>query len=397
MHTSKNLHQLKQFLKPYKELWQYEILAHHPNRYSDEIESWGQSLASLTSKDLIQIYQGHTHPNIPQELNQLLATKNDLIQIPFIHEYTHKNSELFGVSKKKQHELTQIKAFLQKQIQPNEFKQFHEYACGKAATGMAIGKHFPNVKFFGFDIDSQFKTKSRDLFQLNKTQHLFEFHQADLFQLPVKINPNSFNFGLHTCGDLSFHLIQLAGAQKQKYFLNFGCCHHKIYHQKLYDQDGEKFSTEALHLANFSMHPMTEASLSYKYHVKKYRYIFEFYLKDVLDYQKPIILKSSRPSLYRGTFYNYCIKHWKKLGIKEDINQHQDALNLYIENPNVIKKFHRLFYLGFIREIFARPLELIINLEKVKLLENLGYQTQLMQFFNPQISQRNLGIWSKKV
>jgi hypothetical protein len=53
------------------------------------------------------------------------------------------------------------------------------------------------------------------------------------------------------------------------------------------------------------------------------------------------------------------------------------------------------FVINVVRNVFARPLEVILLLDRVLWMEEQGHAVELLAFFDHSISPRNLGLFAE--
>jgi hypothetical protein len=388
--------QLEDFLAPYFTFWSEEILNSYPKDFDEETLALVAPLKTLDDQSLIKLYQGKMMPQLGQEWINLLKDRASLIKLPiFYPDETFQSLPHFsGISDKKYIELNAIIPFMHNRL-THELKnnEFLEFACGKGLTSFGLKQLDQNIHCHGIDWDPEMPKRSAYLHQINHQTPTFEISIADLMQsVPKKVQkPRVVNYGLHTCGDLGFRLMDWAIEYQHQVYFNLQCCFHKCTYYQIPFQE-TYLTNEALHLANFSLHPMSLKSLHYKKRVKRYRYLFEMFLKDELGRHKPLILKSSTPTIYQHSFIDYAQIQWKRIHDLSHISfsSIKSRLEGYYQSQQHVERFELMFLAGFLREQFARPLEVFIALHKALCLKKQNFEVELIELFPHQHSARNI-------
>ena len=278
------------------------------------------------------------------------------------------------VSAKKRHEISKIISFLEKK---KRRKHSYDFAGGVGHLTRLLRKHL-NTKCTCLDQDKILIQKAQE--QTKDPESYLQFSITPNFSFPVK--KDSLILALHCCGSLTDHIIDFYKKQKGDYsILSLGCCFHKINRHPL-------FSSQARTLAAHSHKITTSNDLEARERVKKFRYCFEFLLKDEYGVSKTSTLKSSLPGLYRHDFSKYATYQLERLELKD---KHSDkALNSFYNEPKRQKEITRLIHLGYVRLALGRPIELSIALERGIAL---GPETQVLELFERSISPRNIAIY----
>lgn len=348
---SQRLVDISIFLKTTSFFWEKELLHQNTEKISPEFQTFLREEASERIKALT---------SFPKYIGEA-----SIKAYPFLKE-------------KKAHELSRITAFLKNHYKSEYPLQLLDLCGGMGHLSLALSQHFPQMKSHTIDYDSKLISKGR---KINQNPNIY-FQNNNLRQLKVK-DSTDLVIGLHTCGDLAEHALKCFHCSQSKSFLSWGCCYHKIptaYYSPISEQGKTYlplFDKYPLTLAAKSYKPQTTENINRRVRVKTYRYALELFLG------KKLRTGPLSPNIYQGSFSDYLQKVCPEISQKE-------ALKFFNENKNHIQK---LISLGFKRDLWGRVIETSIILDRALFLEEKGYYPEILEFFSPEISPRNLGIW----
>jgi hypothetical protein len=232
-----------------------------------------------------------------------------------------------------------------------------------------------------------------------------EYHNikvsADELRFVSLLDSSTLTLGLHTCGNLANDQVKASAKANARALINLGCCYHKLVPETqnisaFVQSQSDKFiiSQFALTLASRAHRKMEEKDYDLKEKVKMYRYSIHFLLHDEYGIKKIATLGNSNPKLYDEPFSVYALDNLKRIGI--DIKHSAEELDAYYNDPSRQKLISRMLVAGLIRNAFGRLLELYIQLDRVIYLEEMGYETKLLEVFEEPVSPRNIAIVATK-
>lgn len=390
---------LKTFLHKHITLLEREPLEFYPNSLPTPYDKWIQQIENLKEEDLLQLecYQDTDAlkglQNVDEELLAYFENIKELSSVPGLGDNTIElDSKLQrGMPHKKRHEITCIKSFLSSPANTKTYTSFLDIGSGKGHLSMAL-LYDKEGKSTCVDMDEKLQTAGKA--KLN--QYLPQLRERIKY-VPMRFeytskldqDENSLILGLHCCGDLSVDLIKyhMQGSQD---LLSFGCCYHKskIFNlSKLSQFDPIHPSFQALTLATRSNRILDGESLKRRTRVKVYRYILHMILTDHLD-ENFSALGSAHHSDYGRSFPEYCEKHAPRVLGLELESLYEKYIRSYLLKQYLLSET--------IRSPLGRLLELYILIDRALFLEERGLVVELKSFFAPDLSPRNIGIFSKQ-
>jgi Methyltransferase domain len=210
---------------------------------------------------------------------------------------------------------------------------------------------------------------------------------------------NAFFLGLHTCGPLANTLIKQCLHHQSLGLMNFGCCYHKLnphtdfplseYYQKEFPSF--RYTLETFTLATRAHGPISKDQYLTKKQVKYFRYALHFFLHHQLGVTDQYIVGENAVKDYWGNFSDYAHKKLIELNLPSPgLEVLESFYQKELEKPLI----HRLYLANLIRWQLGRGLEIFLLLDRLMLLSESGYETQLISLFEEEQSPRNLAIIS---
>ena len=129
--------------------------------------------------------------------------------------------------------------------------------------------------------------------------------------------------------------------------------------------------------------------------MKFFRYAIHFLLHDEYGLKKLVTLGNSNPKLYDESFGTYVLEQFRRINLTP--KHTLEELDAYFANHERQEFIWKMLAAGLIRNAFGRLLELYILLDRVIYLEEQGYTTNLFEFFDEELSPRNLGIVAHQI
>ncbi len=401
----KHFESIVSFLKQFQKILREEPLQNFPNHKNDYPESWMNYLLELSNEDFFQI-TGELNANKIQlkELKDFHFSIRELKSLPrrkLSPSPKLPGLRLEGITAKKLHEIAQITNFLQVQWPKGKLV---DVCSGKGHLSYFLAHEYDR-KTLNIDIDSELQVSGDErnekyLKPLKKKENVL-FKTLNLEELNSKVLEGyDYSLGLHTCGGLATHHLENSTQSNLKGVLNFGCCYHKMtpshYH---ISGPGKKAALidhkYSLTLATRSHAPIKKSVYDMNFRVKQYRYIFQFFLREKLSYPMDTILKSSKTSLYKGEFSHYAKEQLKRLNIKKDFSDQE--LNNFYNRPLHHQWVKEILATSAIRNLLGRLIEIYLLYDRAFYLNEKGYETNLVEFFDEELSPRNIGIIAEKV
>ncbi|MGF1742096.1 SAM-dependent methyltransferase [Vibrio profundum] len=225
------------------------------------------------------------------------------------------------------------------------------------------------------------------------------FVQGDAFapQAVDSLNTNQHAVALHACGDLHVSLIQMAVRQGLPAVTIAPCCYHLIrcdHYQPLSQQAQQS----TLLLSKDDLRIPLQETVTGGARVKRHRQLemvyrlgFDSLLKHALHYEYYLPIPSIKKSMLAEGFENFCdwAANEKGLTLPSVDFTHYEKLG--------IERFDVMERLSLIQDLFKRPLELWLTLDKAIFLSEHNYQVHLSTFCDRQVSPRNILIHASLV
>jgi len=410
MNLRQRLKEIIDFLKPYQNIWQNEIMLLYPNDLTDYPSPWlsdllrfdhPMDLLKLERKEVMELIEEPTLRNFYQRRSELIEipesqTLPPMPETPFTFLY---------MIPKKQHEIRQLAPQVHALYQSHKIDKIVDIGGGIGLLAQTLVNEY-NLKVCSLDLDAKMQ------------QTGFERHQKNAKHAPnyveyknLKIDPKSSEFlsvleknfmtvGLHTCGSLASEQMKASVSKKIKSIVNFGCCYHKI--ENFEDQSLSEFTKNdgplllsrfALTLASRAHLKLHDDDFELKLRVKYFRYAIHFLLCDHLNTTEMMTLGNSKKELYFGDFGTYAMEQLRRLNLDKDFTK--ESLNEFYHQERIQKLINRMLKAGIIRDSFGRLLELYLLLDRAVYLEENGYEVRIEQCFDEIISPRNIGIFSQ--
>ncbi len=209
--------------------------------------------------------------------------------------------------------------------------------------------------------------------------------------------------GLHTCGKLAVDIIKVGAKKQTPVIVNFGCCYQKLdvsnELQNISDfargNDTILMNTYALTLSCRAHKKMNDKDYSFKLKVKLFRYAIHILLHDHYDMKEVLTLGNSHRKLYDGPFSDYAKEQFSRLNLP--LRHTAEELNNFFANPALLKTIREMLAAGLIRNALGRVLEVYLLLDRAIFLEERGYKVSVEEFFDEELSPRNIGITAELV
>lgn len=408
MNFQTRMRRIYDFLKPYQNIWQNEIMLLYPQCFDSFPTDWLDEISQIsdTSK-LLQLekkyYQGIIkHPSLIHFYQEI----EELCQFPQAHSPSLLPEDKYTwirVIPKKQHEIKKLAPIINDYYQTYEIEKIIDIGGGIGLLSQTLAKYY-QLNIISLDMDSQLQETGRLRFQkYGGGQQGLNFKQVKVStgepNFLAELTPQRMTMGLHTCGTLAVDQIKASAEGRLKAIINLGCCYLKL-SDKGDDQNISKFAKSfpsplvlnpfALTLACGAHRKVSLESVSFKRQVKSYRYSLHILLADY--YQRPqlTIFGNSSGKDYDGTFSDYVRTQFQKVSIELQHNE-EELEAFYQEKLPVVK---RMYAAGFIRDALSRLLEVYLLLDRALYLQEMGYEVDILETFDEDISPRNLGIFA---
>jgi SAM-dependent methyltransferase len=412
VNLKERFNQITSSLIPHVDIWENEILLQYPHSLAPYREDWLDFLDQADENLLFSLEKKDFHHlDIPKDLKKHWLEMEELTRLPeFNREITSHPFDAFAFLKikpKKEHEIKILSKAVDQLMRENQLEQVVDIGGGIGYLAQSIANYyFYPVTSIDMDPILQNTGRQRNLKNQKKGSHLVNYLQEKLElgneKLVPLFTPKTISLGLHTCGDLANTHLEIAIKAESGALINLGCCYYKLSKNNTYNisnfsksNNNLRLNMYALTLATLAHKQMGHWDFQFKNMVKNYRYAFHMYLyheKGITDF---VSVGNSSQRYYEGDFASYAKEQMKRLDIEN--KQSDESLNHFFQDPARTRLIRKMILAGILRGIYGRPLELYLLLDRALYLEENGYKTQLIPFFDEELSPRNIGIQAIKI
>jgi hypothetical protein len=413
MHDETRIREIASFLHSITPIWHDEILHTYPNYRENYPKSWVDELSSLTMEELFLVDSREDYNCLKN--SEFKTFINKIQQLAMIPKEDCKIKKLpcwaFNkVKDKKRHEIGTICSYI------GQLKE--TFAINRVIDiGGGVG-HLSRILAYYYGLEATSIDQDKNLQQVGQIRlkkyprpdqgKSVHFINTDFGQeqnlIKAEINKsfqgNVLTLGLHTCGALSIKHMERSVEQESLMLLNFGCCYNKLDITKdvnlsnIAQSLGIEFSCHALTLATRGHNKMTLKDYHLKSKVKKFRYTLHLLFREKFNLTKFISVGEAHTRVYNGDFSEYALDKLNTLKVEHQLSK-TDIMDFF-KDPRVENEVRKMFLCNIIRWQLGRVMELYILLDRVLWLKEQNYDAHLKEFFNSNISPRNIGITASR-
>ncbi len=409
----KRFSNIQSFLKRHYNLWTYEPIDSYPRylntltiEFSDFAQAFSQKTDNFleeTSTSFQELFQIASYQSPTPLLNSFFEELKSLMEIPVETVSPLSLDHSFNsIKEKKRHEIETLLPLIKQKQALYGFDHFVDFGGGMGHLAGLMAQNL-NIQGHSLDFDKTIQSKGQNILAQTPYGNAINFVHftlsAQIEKLLPFIEKNTLLLGLHSCGDLSVFLIQAAAQFNVPYLLNFGCCYCRMntpsllnISQQAKDEAAVSFSDHALTLASRSFCEDKVKELKHKLKVRYFRALFQLLQIELTGDASIRTLGQTPKEIFNAGFEDYAIFHLSKQKIEACTDL---QIKDFKERKDTQIKVREIIALDALRSLFSRIIELAIIIDRYFYLEESGRETQLFQLFNPKISPRNLGIWSK--
>ena len=384
----------------------------YPNPLEGYPMEWVEDLRRFQNKeDVIRLEKKDVWGLIENpSLIEFYRRIEELTALPSIPEYAPMPEEPWTwlyIIPKKQHEIRHLAPHLHHLYRKHQIDRVIDIGGGIGLLAQTLNNQY-QLKVTTLDMDPVLQTTGKNRHEKyakdpsNKVQYKNIKVEAHGEFVEI-IEQNVMPIGLHTCGKLALDLIRVSSSKKVPALVNFGCCYQTL--DKSADlQNISKFAQSLDHLwmTKFALtlscrahHKMDEEDYDLKLKVKLYRYAIHMLLHDKYGIKDLVSLGNSSPKLYEQSFGVYVQEQFKRVQIEP--RHTEEELNSYFADPDLKILIARMMAADLIRNALGRVMELYLLLDRAIYLEEQGYEVQVQEFFNKELSPRNIGITATRL
>jgi hypothetical protein len=405
---SERYEKLARLLRPWARCWNQSVLHAWPDCRDALPEDWWLPLMGW-SRDamhrLDDIIAGarplSTEFLLPPGLQNFLEATHPLIGFPVSPaEAALPETKTLHMTAKKQHEIAAILPFLAAQKKALGFERAVDIGggVGHLARTLVTQLQFPMVSI---DRDGALQTMGRSLLHKLKVPDApLRFINAEMQtgaqgDLDVHFEGACLSIGLHTCGPLAW--THLKKSQASRAVLNFGCCYDRmdvvrdVQQSMVAQQHPLPWTSFALFLATRGRRRSLQ-ELAMQELVNTYRLALHLFLQEEGLADGFMAVGDAPRAVYGQGFAAYVADRFRYLQL--DFSRHEPRAVCFIERSDIRQSMREFFVINVVRNAFARPLEVLLLLDRALWMEEQGHAVELRQFFDHSISPRNLGLFA---
>ena len=289
----------------------------------------------------------------------------------------------------------QILAFDEAMIDSGQ--PFLEWCAGKGHLGRLLAyRHQRSVT--SLELQPQLCEQGQQL--ADKRQLDCRFHQADVMQTEVSqhLKSNQHTVALHACGQLHIQLLQQSTAKHVKAISLSPCCYHLIdtdHYQPLSrctQQSALKLSKYDLGLA--VQETVTAGAREQRLRQRElaWRLGFDQLQRHVRGIDRYLPCPTLPRSLLSGNFEGYCHAMARRRQLELPKKVDWDRFE-----QQGIERISTVEQLEIVRQLFRRPLEIWLVLDRILFLQEQGYRVTLNEFCEHSLTPRNLLIQAEYI
>lgn len=398
MNLQARLKALTDLLRPWSELWSRSILQNWPEAGAAFPESWLSYADSLDEEGERRLDAGELPGEPPRSLHSLGLELRELTALPWhegVQPLTTADSQ--GLNAKKVHEVERVLSLLGPRTRT--IRQAVDIGGGMGHLARLCVRTF-DWTFHSIDRDAALQEKGRDWLRRARAlpREKLCFIHASVEDRPQSEIDSLFagedraSIGLHTCGALA--LTQIRKSQGAGLLLSFGCCYDQMDAERDYpvSRFGQShalpITRRALFLATRGRHHKAEAEFALMKRVNEQRFALDLLLRRRFPALGFVRAGDAPKALYAESFAVYARDRLERLKLEVGMTDAElDAFEV-----SARPETRRIFHCHLLRDRFARALEVVILLDRGLLLEELGFQVELLQVFEPRLSPRNIAL-----
>lgn len=226
-----------------------------------------------------------------------------------------------------------------------------------------------------------------------------KFVQADAFNQACDkhIIQHQHAVALHACGDLHVSLLQRVAAKKGAAVSISPCCYHLI-REQYYQPMSEVAKISELRLSKHDLRLPLQETVTAGNRVRKLRFVevsfrlgFDLLQRELSGSNEYLSVPNVQKALLNDGFEAFCRWAAKRRNVTLT-----DDIDFDYWQQLGEKRFAITERMELVRQLFRRPLEIWLALDRVCFMEEQGYQVKLGTFCDKPITPRNLLIHAER-
>ncbi|MGI9886158.1 methyltransferase [Vibrio chagasii] len=292
--------------------------------------------------------------------------------------------------------LQQIVSMGEASLEHHHGEEWLEWCSGKGFLGRILSQQ-SSQKVTSFEWQQSLCESGQ---KIADAQHLeMTFVQGDAFSESADkvFNPNQHAVALHACGDLHVELVKKSVSHGLPAVTISPCCYHLIRDEN-YQPMSSVTKTSALTLSKSDLRIPLQETVTGGERVKRHRQLemsyrlgFSQLLKAEMGIDEYIPVPSIKKSELAEGFESFC--RWacevKELSLGSNID-----FDSYLVQGEAL--FWEMEKLSLVQQVFRRPLEIWLALDRAMYLNEQGYEATIEEFCERSVTPRNLLIHGVK-
>ncbi len=408
-----NYRLLAECLRPMMACWNQSVIQDWPVCRDALPAAWWEPLLTWPDDELYALdewissgdpaYRTAISSKVPDEFNEYMQGLQALIQFPSLLASRSPSAEnRLRMTAKKQHEISCLLPFIETEMLTRKIARGLDIGGGAGHLARTLVTEL-SLPMISIDRDPALQNLGRDLLKkqgMEEGETSLRFLSSEVMagkqqDIDAYFQGSCLSLGLHTCGPLAWtHLFK---SSESLCLLNFGCCYDRMTperdcHQSLFaKQHRLPITSFALFLATRGRRRKPDELLMQE-RVNSYRLALHVLLQEEGLSEGFMAVGDAARSTYLLGFAAYAEDRMKALGW---VN-HFSAVRAQrlVERPGMRRAMREFFLINMLRNCFARPLEVLLLLDRALWLCEQGREVSLLQFFDQRHSPRNLGLFA---
>ncbi|UWZ98487.1 SAM-dependent methyltransferase [Vibrio splendidus] len=292
--------------------------------------------------------------------------------------------------------LQQIIAMGEASLEHHQGQEWLEWCSGKGFLGRILSQQ-SDQKVTSFEWQQSLCESGQKIADDQKLE--MNFVQGDAFSESAGdvFNSNQHAVALHACGDLHVELVKKSVSHGLQAVTISPCCYHLI-RDETYQPMSSVAKSSALVLSKSDLRIPLQETVTGGERVKRHRQLemsyrlgFSKLLKAELNIDEYIPVPSIKKSELSEGFESFC--QWasevKEITLGSDID-----FESYLAQGETL--FWEMEKLSLVQQVFRRPLEVWLALDRAIYLQEQGYEATIEEFCERTVTPRNLLIHGVK-
>lgn len=295
--------------------------------------------------------------------------------------------------------LQQIVAMGEASLEHHQGQEWLEWCSGKGFLGRILSQQ-SNQKVTSFEWQQSLCESGQKIADHQKLE--MSFVQGDAFAESAEavFNSNQHAVALHACGDLHVELVKKSVLHGLPAVTISPCCYHLI-GGETYQAMSSVVKSSALVLSKSDLRIPLQETVTGGERVKRHRQLemsyrlgFSQLLKAELNTDEYIPVPSIKKSELSEGFRSFCLWASEVKGLP--LGSGIDFESYLVQGETLFWEMEKL---SLVQQVFRRPLEVWLALDRAIYLQEQGYEASIEEFCERSVTPRNLlihGVKSKR-